>query len=134
MYQGAGGKVDKFKLAFLVENNLIDPNESYNGASGKAIIERVDKWSQDSKFIDDYKHYTNGDLSNSEALQNMKKERAAQAEANRQAVRSRVLNEERLPQDATSEQIQAKIYEIQRSVGSNSPKAASRINALKSLL
>ena len=135
LYQGAGGRADRFKLAFLVENNLIDPNESYNGASGKAIIERVDKWSQDSKFLDDYKHYTNGDLSNSEALQNMKKERAAQAEANRQTVRNNALKKAGLPQDATPEQIKAKIDELTKRPGSgNNPVIINQIKGLNSLL
>jgi hypothetical protein len=135
LYQGAGTKADKFKLAFLVENNLIDPNESYNGASGKDILKRVENWSNDKEFLNDYKHYTNSDFSNAEAIQNIKSERAAQEEANRQAVRGNALKKAGLPQDATPEQIKAKIEELDKRPGSTiNPVIINQIKSLESLL
>lgn len=61
LYKGAGGGADQFKLATLVENDLIDPNADYNGIKGSEVIDKVIKNFQNEKFVKDYKHYTNMD-------------------------------------------------------------------------
>lgn len=141
LYQEAGGNADKYKLAALVESGQIDPNRVYIDpvigpkVTGKDIISKVERWSQDSKFIDDYKYYTNMDLSNSDAINNIKNERTAKMQENVRAMKDKTLSKEGLSADASPEQIQAKINEIMKLPGSkNNPAIQGRIRALKSLL
>ena len=141
LYQEAGGNADKYKLAALVESGQIDPNRVYIDpvigpkVTGKDIISKVERWSQDSKFIDDYKYYTNMDLSNSEAIKNIKSERDAKMQENIRARKENTLSKEGLSADASPEQIQAKIDEIKKLPGSDkNPGILGRIRALKSLL
>lgn len=65
LYQQAGGNADKFKLAALVENDMIDPNEVYRSGlksvTGAEIIDEVMKDFEDEEFLKDYKYYTNLD-------------------------------------------------------------------------
>lgn len=68
LYKEAGGAVDKFKLATLVEMDKIDPNENYGGIKGSEIIDKVMKNFEDEKFVKDYKHYTNMDGSSGNTI------------------------------------------------------------------
>ena len=83
MYQQAGGKADRFKLAALVEMDKIDPNENYNGVKGSEIIDKVMKDFENEKFLKDYKYYTNMDGSTGNTVpsrrQQIKEQQAEQA-------------------------------------------------------
>lgn len=92
LYQQAGGNADKFKLAALVENDKIDPNEVYRSGlksvTGAEIIDKVMKNFEDEKFLKDYKHYTNleGNTGNTvpqrkQQIEEQKRERAYKAAA-----------------------------------------------------
>lgn len=74
LYQGAGAGADQFKLATLVEMDLIDPNADYNGVKGSEVIDKVMKNFENEKFVADYKHYTNMDGSTGNTIPQRKQQ------------------------------------------------------------
>jgi hypothetical protein len=146
LYKGKGD--DRYKLAALVDNNQIDPNRVYGkGVTGKDVIAKVEGWAQDPKFLENFEYYTDHDLSDNEAIQNIKNERAAQEEAKaqeaaakeeakKQALRENILKEAGLKPNATDDEIRAKIKEFEgRPGGSKGNRSIkNKVDKLQSLL
>lgn len=74
LFQGAGTGADQFKLATLVEMDLIDPNADYNDVKGSEVIDKVIKNFENEKFVEDYKHYTNMDGSTGNTIPQRKQQ------------------------------------------------------------
>jgi hypothetical protein len=74
LYQGQGGGADKFKLAALVASDKIDPNADYNGIKGSVVIDKVAKNLENEKFAEDFKHYTNMDVTSGNTIPQRKQQ------------------------------------------------------------